>query len=137
MVKKPVKVILDTNVIISALVFGGKPEKVFELVLNKQVKAYVSPILLAELIETLIKKFRFTQEKIQKTERIIKNNFFMIQPYESLNILKDTDDNRILEAAVEGECDYIITGDKELLKLGSFKKIKILTSGQFLRLFQG
>ena len=59
MVKKPPKVVLDTNLLISALVFGGKPKQVYNLVLEKQIIGITSPILLAELTEVLTKKFNF------------------------------------------------------------------------------
>ncbi|MBI2040465.1 putative toxin-antitoxin system toxin component, PIN family [Candidatus Microgenomates bacterium] len=53
-------------------------------------------------------------------------------PHETLHILRDEDDNRVLEAAREGNCDFIVTGDQDLLDLGKYKKIKILTSEEFL-----
>lgn len=128
----PLRVVLDTNVIISALIYGGKPEQVYNLVLEKKIIALISSILLSELTETLVKKFKFENERIKQLENIAKKSFRIMHPKKTINILKDDDDNRVLEAAIEGKCDVIITGDRELLELASYRNIKILTSEQFL-----
>lgn len=134
-VRKLHRVVLDTNIIISALVFGGKPEQIYNLVLEKQILVITSPILLAELTEILIKKFKFNAIKMKQLERIIKKHFKLVYPDKIINVVADEDDNRVLEAAIEGKCGYIVTGDKKLLDLGSFKKIEIITADQFLHLF--
>ena len=133
-IRKLPKVVLDTNIIISALIFGGKPEQIYNLVLNKQIFPLTSPILIAELTEILIKKFKFDLIKIKQLEKITKKYFKIVHPDETFHKLADEDDNRVLEAALEGKCDYIITGDKDLLELSFFKKIEILTADQFLQI---
>src|SRR3989344_1293202 len=122
MVKKPPKVVLDTNLLISALVFGGKPQQVYNLVLEKQIIGITSPILLAELTEVLTKKFNFELIRIEQLEKIIKKHFKMVNPKQTIKILQDIDDNRVLEAAIEGKCSYIVTGDSDLLTLKTFQK---------------
>ncbi len=130
---KPPKILLDTNVIISALVFGGKPRKILESVQRFKIEAVISPQLLSELSEVLTKKFGFNKEKIQLTEGLIKRCFKQIYPSQQFDVFKDKDDNRVLEAAVEGKCNIIITGDKELLELAHFKDIEIMTPEEFLQ----
>jgi len=130
--KKPPRVVLDTNILISALVYGGKPEQIYNLVLDKQLTAITSPILLSELTEILIKKFKLELSRIKQLEKITKNNFTLVQPAKIIKLVKDDDDNRVLEAALEGRCDYIVTGDKDLLDLKIFKNIKIVTPDTFL-----
>ena len=137
MVKKPPKVVLDTNLLISALVFGGKPKQVYNLVLEKQIIGITSPILLAELTEVLTKKFNFELIRIEQLEKIIKKHFKMVNPKQTIKILQDIDDNRVLEAAIEGKCSYIVTGDSDLLTLKTFQKIRILTPNDFLKIIQG
>ncbi len=131
-VKSSLKVVLDTNIFISALVFGGKPEEIYRLVLTKKLTAYISPIILAEIIEILTKRFNFNQIRLRQIERKIRKSFMIVNPTRDINVIRDPDDDRILEAAIEGNCDYIVTGDKDLLDLKKYKKIKILTSEQFL-----
>lgn len=121
------KVVLDTNILISALVFGGNSEKVLNQILEGEIKAATSEILIAELTEKLLKKFTFTQERIVQIKEMLGQNFETVYPKKSINISRDLDDNRVLEAGVEGDCDFIITGDKDLLELKSYKGIKIVT----------
>lgn len=128
----PVKVVLDTNILISAIGFGGKPREIFLLVLSKKIIAVSSSIMLAELEEVVSKKFPRLEYDFHRVSRRINRRFKIVRPRVSLNVLRDEDDNRVLEAAKEGKCDYIITGDKELLKLKSFKNISIITVEQFL-----
>lgn len=129
---KPPRIILDTNILISAHVFGGKPEQVYNLVLEKQVTSFISPVLIVELTETLSKKFSFDNFRLEQLGGIIEKHFKIIHPHKTIHAVEDDDDNRVLEAAVEGGCSFIITGDKDLLVLGTFRGIKILTAGQFL-----
>ena len=107
-----------------------------DLGLEENIEAFTSPILLAELAEALTKKFSLTPEQIALTEKEIKDVFRIVYPTKTLHIQKDEDDNRVLEAAVEGNCNYIVTGDKELLDLGTFKGIKILTADEFLDILE-
>ena len=127
------KVVLDTNILISAIAFGGKSEEVLNLVLDEKIIAVSSPVLLAEFQEVYKKKFPLKFADLELTLESIEEIFKIIRPNKSLKIVRDEDDNRVLETAVEGKCDYIITGDRELLQLGTFRNIKILTPDQFLK----
>ena len=135
MVRAPVKVVLDTNILVSSLIFGQKPQQIENLILEKNVIGITSSILLAELADVLTKKFHFNEFRLKQTEKKIEKNFIFVQPTSIIKILKDDSDNRVLEAAVEGKCQYIITGDKELLNLGKFKGIKIVKVAEFLDIF--
>lgn len=126
------RVVLDTNILFSAIGFGGKPARIVLLVTKEEIEAITSPILIAELEEALTKKLALGEEYIELALEDIRDNFTIVHPGEEINVLKDTDDNRVLEAAVEGKCEYIITGDKELLTLKIYKGIKILTADEFL-----
>lgn len=132
MVKKPLNVDLDTNILVSALIFGGKPEQVYNLVLEKQITAVISMALFSELLEILIKKFKFVPKRVKQLEKVIKKHFKIVYPKVTINVVRDEDDNRVLEAALEGKCNYIVTGDKDLLELATFKNIKIVTPDTFL-----
>ncbi len=127
------KVVLDTNIIISAIGFGGKPRKILNLVLDKRICAVTSPVLLAEFEDIIFKKFLLLADGFEKINRQIRKNFKLVSPQKTINILKDEPDNRVLEAAISEKCSHIVTGDKELLKLHNFRKISILTADEFLR----
>ncbi len=132
MAASPIKVILDTNILISGIGFGGKPREVLHLILDDKIEAITSPILLAELEDVINKKFPKLVYIFALIIKQIKDKFKIVNPQRSLLVSRDEDDNRVLEAAVEGKCSYIITGDKDLLDLKNFKNIKIVTSDTFL-----
>lgn len=134
----PLRVVLDTNILISAIHFGGKPRMILNLVeeSNSTIKAIASPVLLAELGETFAKKFNFDQGHVEEIKSTIEDGFELVYPKKELDVVRDRDDNRVLEAAVEGNCEYIITGDKDLLRLKVYRSIKIVTPQQFLENFK-
>ena len=72
MLKTPVKAVIDTNVIISSIVFGGKPKQIIKLIQESKITAITTPVLLGELLEVLVKKFHFTQDKVILAEELIK-----------------------------------------------------------------
>ncbi len=126
------KVVLDTNILISAFIFGGKPSQILSLVLTDKIQAFTSPVLIAEFFDVVNKKLNLSAGELALTKNQIENKFLIVQPKNEIKISRDEDDNRVLEAAVEGGCNYIITGDKDLLDLKNFKNIKIVTSDTFL-----
>jgi uncharacterized protein len=123
----PNRIVLDTNIIISALLFGGTPRKIFLKALKKDFVCVTSPTLLAELADILSKKFDFSKDKIEIIQRKLQKKFFIVSPTISIHILADEPDNRVLEAAVAGKCDIIVTGDRKLLEQKIYKGIRIMT----------
>lgn len=126
------RVVLDTNVLISSLLFGGIPRQIFERCLNREFIGVTSNILLSELTDVLIKKFDFDTGVTAKIRQKLLKKFLLVFPKVHINVLKDQPDNRVLEAAVAGKCENIITGDKELLALKQYKGITILTPAEFV-----
>ena len=131
---RKVKVVLDTNIIISALGFGGKPRQILNLAIENKIQAVSSPVLLAEFEDIVFKKFPILAKNYKKIERQLKEVFKIVKPEISITKLSDKADNRVLEAALEGKCEFIVTGDQGLLELGSFRKTKIVTATEFLNL---
>lgn len=132
MLKEPTKVTIDTNVIISALIFGGNSKIIIEKLLKREFVAFTSIQLVSELVETLLIKFNFTKEMILKLDALIASNFVVVYPTKRINVARDVDDNRVLEVAVTSNSKYIITGDKDLLIIKRYKNIEILSPKEFL-----
>lgn len=126
------KVTLDTNIIISALIFGGSSKKIIQKIIKNEFKVYISPQLVSELVEVLVKKFNFSEKMIMMLEAQIISLFKVVYPTKNINIVRDIDDNRVLEVAVESNSSIIITGDKDLLTLKSYKNIKIMSPKDFI-----
>ena len=130
-----VKVVVDTNVLISAALFGGNPEKILNLVEEGKIKILISEEILEEFRKVLQKKFGFSLNMAELAASGIGETFTLITPIQRINIIKEKEaDNRVLECAVEGKAQYIITGDiKHLQPLKEYRGIKILSPAQFLK----
>ena len=132
------RVVLDTNVIISALVFGGKPRSILQRIMRAEVDLTPSEPIVEELTGVLRRpKFGFPPEVIRATVGELTSLGDMVKPVGSIDeIPEDAADNRILECAAAGHADYIVTGDHHLLQLRQFKDTKIVTASQFLALLE-
>jgi putative PIN family toxin of toxin-antitoxin system len=134
------RVVLDTNVLLSALAFpGSKPDQVLQRIRQGEVTLFLSAFILAELERILRDKFRFTTRQTDERVAVIRRMATLVEPTEriALVVAKD-DDNRILECAVAARADYLVTGDKEhLLPLRSIGVTQILTPAAFLELGLG
>jgi len=136
------KVVADTNVLISATFWCGDSDEILSkaecgelvLVLSKEIlKEYASVLQYKEIKDKIKAKNLETLRTIQKIISIAT----IVNPLCKLDVVKDDpDDNKIIECAIEGEVDYIITQDKHLLKLKRFENIDIVTPKEFLDLFK-
>ena len=125
-------IVIDTNVIISSLVFGGKPKELMESVLRERLRVYTSPQLISELLDILRKKFNFSEGKLKLLEKEILKHFKTVYPTKRVVIARDVKDNKVLEAAVESDSEIIVTGDKDLLSIKKYGKIIIIKPSEFL-----
>lgn len=129
-----IRVCLDTNVLISAAVFGGNCARVVEMIGKKELGNVISFHVISEFSKVLEKKLELDEVEIKKALRPIIKSSNVIETKRNLGVLSYDPDNRILECAVVGEADYIITGDKKhLLKLKEYEGIKILSPSEFLK----
>ncbi|MBM3236999.1 putative toxin-antitoxin system toxin component, PIN family [Candidatus Poribacteria bacterium] len=137
--KKPRKVIravLDANIHLSATFFPkGKPRQVRSLGRRGFFQIIISQPILAEIRKAMNEDFGRSDEMIAKELKKIRKYARIVKPKVKINfITTDTNDNRILECAVKGKSDFIVTGDKHLLEIGEYDKVKIVTASQFLEL---
>lgn len=126
------RILLDTNVYISALLFGGNPRAIVQSVIKKEHTAITSPVLLSELADVLRKKFGYSHQAVIAVDRQIRKQCTVVLPKETIDVLSDVPDNRVLEAANEGNCAVIITGDSDLLLLKQYRAVRILTPSAFI-----
>jgi putative PIN family toxin of toxin-antitoxin system len=133
--KSKPKVVIDTHVFVSGLTFKGKPREVLDLVWRGDIEACISSFILKELEETLKKDFGWNRDQIKHTIEKIKDKTILVHPRNKVSVIKEKDvDNRILECAVEGRVQYLISGDrKHLLPLKEYQRTKILSPAEFLR----
>lgn len=130
------KVVLDTNVYISAILFGGNCEEILKLSSLGSFEIITSKAILEEIKSILQKKFGWSKTQASETISYIREIATEVEPDVSLLVVRDDpSDNKILECAVTANADYIVTGDKNhLLPLKQYKAVKILSPSEFLRL---
>ena len=125
------RVFLDTNVIVSATATRGLCADVFREVLLSH-ELIVSEPLLTELSRVLSAKFGADEEMIESVIRILKQETIFSQPLDLPDLtIRDRDDLLILASALAGRAEVLITGDKELLALGSIHTLEIISPRQF------
>ena len=131
-----IKVVLDTNVLVSGLNFEGNENRILTLFYRRIIEVYFSPFILQELRTVLEKKFRWEKDRVNFLLKKINDLGIIVHPTCNIFVIKTKkDDNRILECVVEARVDYLITGDtKHLQPLKKIEGIPILTPGQFLRI---
>ena len=131
------KVVLDTNILISALGWEGNPRAIFKKAIDKEFELILSSKQLGELLRVLnYPKFKFTDEQKERFLSILLSMAALVKTKSEIDIIKeDPDDNIILEPANEMKISYIISGNEHLLKLKEFKDAKIVTAKKFLDIF--
>lgn len=128
------RVAVDSNVLISALHFGGTPEELLTLANEGAVDLFVSPFILSETARVLKQKLGWTDQAVRDALVLITEVATVVEPTITLNaVAGDEPDNRILECAVHARVDFLVTGDKRhLLPLGTYQGIRIVTPRECL-----
>jgi len=128
------KAVLDTNIFISAIHFGGSPAEVIREGLGGKARFFISREIIAEVIGVLRKKFLYEEEVLEEVEDLLGRTCELVEPRQTVKIIKDKpSDNRIIECALESKSDYIVSGDKRhLLSLKKYRRIRLVSAGHFL-----
>ena len=131
-------IVIDTNVWISGLVFGGKPKQVIELFIDGQVMLVISEELLTELRRKIHQRFPAFAAQLPMLEALIRERAQIVQLGSFFtSISRDRDDDKFIETAIIGQADFIVSGDKDLLDLKRYGTIVILRPAELLdRLLQ-
>ena len=127
------KVVFDTNILVSALVFpGGRAEAALLRIIEERDQLIVSKPILDELLGVLARKFSRDAEELARAAIFLSELAITVRPRQKLHIVKDDPDNRVLECALAGRADAIVTGDKELLALGEYRRVRIVSLRDYL-----
>lgn len=125
------KVVVDTNVLISAFLFKGRSAAVLEYIITSH-QLYFSDWLLDEFYEKLRYKFNVDVKIIEEIIEVLSRQSINIAPFGvAPDICSDKDDNNVLHLVEYATADYLVTGDKQLLKINQYKSCKILNPTDF------
>jgi len=130
------KVVFDTNIFISAFAIpGGMAEKAVLRIIEGRDELVISSAIIKEVLSVLSLKFGRDREALSHVAVILSDLGEWVDPKQTVRTLKDDPDNRILECASFGKADIIVTGDKEMLRLGEFNQVKIVSLRKYLESF--
>lgn len=127
------RVVFDANVLVAALVFpGGQADAALRRVVEGKDQLVLSRAILGELLEVLDRKFARDAEELAHVAVFVSDLATVVAPKRRLRVVKDDPDNRILECALAGKAQAIVTGDKGLLALRSFEGIPVIALAAYL-----
>jgi len=130
-----VRVVIDTNVLISAIFWTGKPKQVLNKVRRGEITFLTSEFILEEIRDVLTREdtpFKLSAEEAERIVTEMRNLAVVVKIGSHVSVCKDENDNKVLDCAIDGNANCIITGDSHLLQLSSFQKIDIMTVSDFL-----
>jgi putative PIN family toxin of toxin-antitoxin system len=130
------RVVLDTNVIVSAVISDGKPRELFRKGIEGQFSIVTSDLMLKELARVLRRpKFKTGPGEIRKITLAFLSTAKVVNVKTRLKVVKeDPKDDMVIETAYDGHVDFIVTGDSHLLELETLKGIKIVTVEKALKI---
>ena len=129
------RIVIDTNVVASAMFFGGKPRKLLELLEDGRVSAYVTEDIVREYGETaeyLLQKY--SGDTMLLPLELIVGKMKMIDAKTKVEICRDPDDDKFIGCAMDAKCYYIVSGDKDLLDIEEYDGIQIVKVADFLKM---
>jgi len=128
------KIVIDSNVFISSFFWGGHPREVFERVINGFDELYITDEIIAEITSVMNNsKFNANSIEIEDYVKIIeKYSKKIVSKNVSKTISRDKNDDKILQCGLDGNVDFIVTGDKDLLVLKEYETIKIIKPKDYL-----
>ena len=130
------KIVIDTNIYISAIFWGGKPRSVVDLGRNGQVSIFTSSQIEKEINKKLKTKFGLSDEEVAQILLDFSTFTLPIKASRKITVIDDDpDDDKFIECAVASRAGFIVSGDKHLLNLKEYKGIKIMKAADFLSLF--
>ncbi|MEK6941028.1 MAG: putative toxin-antitoxin system toxin component, PIN family [Nanoarchaeota archaeon] len=126
-----IRVLPDTNIVISSVFWRGNPYEVIKKGILGEYQLVISIEILGEVVDKLRNKFEFPEESIQELIDILMTYCHIVDVTSKFDVVRDKQDNKIIECAFDGKVDYIVTGDPDLLVLVEFRGIKIVTAKKF------
>ena len=136
MIRK-LKIVIDTNVLISAFNYNGLERELLKLASNNQLDIFTSDELFNEFSEVLSRpKFKLTLPEQIYALKSFQTISTLLKVTEKVTVCRDSDDNKVLECALACGANFLVTGDKDLLVLKEFRSTKIVTTRELLEVLK-
>ena len=128
------RIVIDTNVVASAVFFGGRPRELLEKLILNDLEAFVSPEIVEEYRETFdYLRNQYPLRKVSIPLTRIVSACTMIEPKTNLKVCRDPDDDKFIECAIDSKSLYVVSGDKDLLTIKHYQNVEIVTVSEFFR----
>jgi putative PIN family toxin of toxin-antitoxin system len=132
------KIVIDTNIVISGTFFGGFPRKILEAVVRDKVEAYANTKIINEYLD--IVKEMITDRGGNLDVNILSpfiDKLNVVKPMSKIKISRDKDDDKFIECAIDSNALYVVSGDKDLLDIVKYQRISIIAAKDFYNLYLG
>jgi putative PIN family toxin of toxin-antitoxin system len=126
------RVVVDTNVFVSIFQFGGGISEILDLALQGTIELFTSQAIIEELRGVLQEKFHWSTERVNSVTEALLRFCRLINSGATLRVCRDPDDDRVLECALAAVAEVIVSGDRDLQDLGSFRDTPIMSPRGFL-----
>ena len=127
------RAVFDTNIYVSAFVIlGGQAEAALLKAVAGEAQLVISRAIIHELLAVLARKFGRDVDELARIAVFLAELADVVQPRRKIELLRDDADNRILECAMAGHADLIVTGDRAMLELGEYQGVRIVTLREFV-----
>jgi putative PIN family toxin of toxin-antitoxin system len=134
-----VRVVIDTNVLISAIFWTGKPKQLLNYVRRQKITFVTSNQLLDELRQILVRQdrpFHLQDNEADQVIEALRGFAEVVESNSQVTVCHDEMDNRVIACAIDGKAEYIVSGDLHLLTLRSYQNVEIRTVSDFLSYFE-
>ena len=126
------RVVVDTNVVVSGVFFGGAPRRVVEAVVDSEVEAAATGEIVEEysrVVERMVQRKggRLRSDAFQ----VLVSKLEVIEPVTHVEACRDPDDDKFIGCAIDSRAVYVVSGDKDLLDMGSYGGVEMVTASEF------
>ena len=132
------RIVIDTNVVIQGVFFGSAPRRILSAVVNRELEAVASPEIVDEYQEIVDEMIDRKQGKLDRTILTpFLSKLELIEPTSEIEVCRDPDDDKFISCAVDGKAIVIVSGDKDLLVIGKYEDVVIMTAYDFCKKYLG
>ena|SRR5574344_535088 len=128
------KIVLDTNVLVSGIFWGGVPEKILELAMSGEVEIYATEEILNEYFRIIERIGKKDKDLCSQWKMLLIQIVKIVEPVKRIKLCRDPKDDMFLECAVSSGSEYIVSGDDDLLSLKMVDDVRIVTAKRYLEM---
>ena len=128
------RIVIDTNIVASAIFFGGRPRELLELLLQRELRAFISQEIVDEYRDTIeYLQNEYPNKRVAVPLTQIISACEMMEPTSIVMVCRDPDDDKFIACAVDSRSLYVVSGDKDLLAVKQYADVRVVTVAEFFR----